>query len=102
MATLTWLGHASFLLVSDEADFRRSNPRFAGDNLQHNLGRIRDIRGTMTERFGNRISARSAISLLTASRTGMALVPSRSARVRSVTASPGLNMPAIRPRASAR
>ena len=34
--------------------------------------------------------------------TGIALVPSRFAKLRSVTASPGLNKPAMRPRASVR
>ena len=35
------------------------------------MKRARDIRGTITERFGSRINARSAISRETASRTGM-------------------------------
>jgi len=52
--------------------------------------------GTMTERFGNRTDARSAIILLTAWRTGIALVPRRVAKLHSVTASPGLNMPVFR------
>jgi hypothetical protein len=58
------------------------------------------MRGTITERFGSISKARSAMRRLTASRTGMALVPSRAASVRSNTASPGVNMPPIRPRAS--
>ncbi len=65
------------------------------------MKRSRLMRGMITERFGSITSAPSAIRRLTASRTGMALVPSRAASVRSDTASPGVNMPPIRPRASA-
>ena len=66
------------------------------------MKRARDMRGTITERLGRRTKARSAISRETASRTGMALVPRRVARLRNVIASPGLNMPVFNPFASAR
>src|SRR5215208_770215 len=62
--------------------------------------RARDMRGTMTERFGNRTDARSAIILLTVWLTGIAPVPRRAAKLHSVTASPGLNMPVFRPAAA--
>lgn len=57
----------------DDNDFRRSNPRFQGDNLRHNLGLLEKIKQLAAER--DRTPAQIALAWLLSKYENLAAIP---------------------------